>query len=93
MIDKIKMSKFVISKNNTKTTCKIIEKINNKYSKLDVNNLRFDNKTITSNMIMKAAEYDCFLGFDTKFLWIDYINKELKEKFNKRNKKNIQKII
>ena len=47
--------------------------------------LKFKNKrNVTSNMILKAGEYECFLGFDTEFNWLEQINKELEKKLKSK---------
>jgi len=84
MVEKIRNSSFLISSTNMSTVIKYITKINNEYSKMSIDQLRFDNKKITERMYLQAQKYNCFLGFDKSFQWIDEINKILEIKFIKK---------
>lgn len=82
MVEKIKKSSFLIS-SNTNTVIKYIIKINDEYSKMSMDELKFNNKKITDRMYLQAQKYKCFLGFDKSFLWIDEVDKILEIRFNK----------
>lgn len=80
-VEKLKECKFIISYKKTTFIFKKIRKINERYQNLDPKKLKFNNKSLTSNMILKAGEFNCFLGFDTDFEWLYEINSELENKF------------
>jgi hypothetical protein len=66
----------------------MIQDINEKYKEYDIGKLKFENKNkLTTHMIKIANKYNCYLGFDSNYEWIDIIEKKLLEKFNKNNKK------
>jgi len=93
MIEKLRKAKFLISSNNINSVLKNIDKINEEYSQLDPNKLKFDKKKISVRMITRAGSYSCFLGFDTEFNWINRIDKIFEEKFKKKNPINLIKDI
>jgi hypothetical protein len=84
MVQKIKKSSFLLSNTNKSIIIKHITKINNDYSKMSMDELKFNNKKITERMYLQAKKYNCFLGFDKSFQWIDNINKILEANFNNK---------
>ena len=84
-VKKLKECKFIISQKKTSLIINKIIKINDIYQDFNTDKLKFDNKrNVTSNMIIKAGEYDCFLGFDTEFNWLDQVNNELEKKLKSK---------
>tara|TARA_B110000971_G_C19968450_1_gene481391 strand:- start:325 stop:1371 length:1047 start_codon:yes stop_codon:yes gene_type:complete len=87
-IDKLRESKYISTHSSSKYICSLIDKCNKKYSKMDMIQLvnKFGKK-ISNNMLMNAINYDCFLGFDYKFEWIDDIDNQLEKMLNKKRDK------
>lgn len=54
-----------------------IKKINNKYKKMKINELQFNNNKFSDRTYKIAKNFNCFLGLDNKFNWIDNIEKKL----------------
>ena len=84
-VQKLKEYKFIISEKKTSLITNKLIKINDSYQNMKPDELKFNNKrNVTSNMILKAGEYECFLGFDTEFNWLEQINKELEKKLKSK---------
>ena len=54
-----------------------IKNINNKYKKMKINDLKFNNNDLSNRTYKIAKNFNCFLGLDNKFNWIDNIEKKL----------------
>lgn len=54
-----------------------IKKINNKYKKMKINELQFNNNKFSDKTYKICKNFNCFLGLDNKFNWIDNIEKKL----------------
>lgn len=56
----------------------LIEEKNKEYKRMSQSNLQFDNSYgVSDNMICTAKKFNCYLGFDTDFKWIDNIHDEI----------------
>ena len=93
--DNLGKKQYIISYDNTKILdiFSLIDKINNNYSS---NDYQKKIKKLTPHMQRISAQSNCYLGFDTDFEWIDFIEEKLRIKFiknnEKENKKELKKI-
>ena len=64
-----------------------IKNINNKYKEMKLNDLKFNNKDISDKTYKIAKNFNCFLGLDNRFIWLDNIENNL---INLSESNNIQ---
>ena len=68
----------------------LINEINNIYSSDDYQSKI---KKLTEHMQRISAQSNCYLGFDTDFKWIDYIENKISSKFKKSNDLKNKKVL
>jgi hypothetical protein len=67
---------------DSKTLYKLIDVVNKKYSEMDDYGLMFDNNTISASMMRTAKKFGCYLGFDTKFWWVEDMDDMVSDNMN-----------
>jgi hypothetical protein len=85
--NKLNGCKNISISNNIKYILDEIKNINNKYKEMKINELKFNNKDISDKTYKIAKNFNCFLGLDNIFLWVDHIEQQL---INSTETNNIQ---
>ena len=85
--NKLNGCKNISISNNIKYILDEIKNINNKYKEMKINELKFNNKDISDKTYKIAKNFNCFLGLDNNFKWIDIIETKLN---NSTETNNIQ---
>lgn len=81
LVDELRKCKYLNLFHNKKKLFKMISSKNNEYKKKNINELKFDNKSVSLQTINIADEFDCYLGLDNNYKWLLDIENNLQQKF------------